>query len=185
MDIGAYAQIDDLAPIMEKNGIEIPRLRGLRLMKNETAISKEKIEKEIKTQWLWACESACRSDFIHDADSSEYSDRTDALVKKYIIFDAEGQPIGIKWNVLHGKKRKLFKYELKVTRRSMEKQYDTFNKYCGHDGVLYIHARLGGLNWIDHKCKELEKQPWFIEKVDDSYDGTYCDIYARIKKEGE
>lgn len=22
---------------------------------------------------------------------------------------------------------------------------------------------------------------WFLEKVDDSYDSTYCDLYARIK----
>ena len=35
MDLGAYAQIDDLDKIARKNGIEVPRLRGYRLMKDE------------------------------------------------------------------------------------------------------------------------------------------------------
>ena len=35
MDLGAYAQIDDLSEIARRNGIEVPRLRGYRLMKDE------------------------------------------------------------------------------------------------------------------------------------------------------
>lgn len=35
MDLGAYAQIDNLGQIMKDNGIDIPRLRGLRLMKDK------------------------------------------------------------------------------------------------------------------------------------------------------
>lgn len=26
-------------------------------------------------------------------------------------------------------------------------------------------------------------QSWFLEKVDDAYDSTYCDIYARMDTE--
>lgn len=59
-------------------------------------------------------------------------------------------------------------------------QYETFNKYVGRDDVLMVHARIGGGNWEYYGGPELAKQPWFIEKVDDSYDNTYCDIYVQI-----
>lgn len=123
MDLGAYAQIEDLEKIMEENGISVPRLRGVRLMKNEKALTDEAIK--------------------------EYSN------------------IG------------LIDYERSYA------MWKTFNKYCGRDDVLYIHARIGGGNWPSYR-EEVENQPWFIEKVDDAFDSTYCDIYARIKpvKEG-
>ena len=35
MDLGAYVQIGDLESLMKANGIDIPRLRGLRLMSEE------------------------------------------------------------------------------------------------------------------------------------------------------
>ena len=50
--------------------------------------------------------------------------------------------------------------------------------------MLYIHARLGTTSWTDEKTKaEVTRQPWFLAKVDDSFDSSYCDIYARIRKE--
>lgn len=59
-----------------------------------------------------------------------------------------------------------------------------FNSYVGRDDVLYIHARLGSTSWTDEKTKaEVTRQPWFLAKVDDSFDSSYCDIYARIGKE--
>lgn len=60
-------------------------------------------------------------------------------------------------------------------------QIETFNKYVGEIDVIMVHARLGGSNWEFYDCQELEKQPWFIEKVDDSFDSTYCDIYIRLQ----
>ena len=55
-----------------------------------------------------------------------------------------------------------------------------WNKYAGKENVLYIHSRIGGGNWDYYGGNELSKQPWFLEKVDDCYDDTYCDIYAKI-----
>ena len=59
-------------------------------------------------------------------------------------------------------------------------QFNTWNKYVGRDDVLYIHARIGGNNWNYYDGPELARQPWFLEKVDDCFDSTYCDIYAKI-----
>ena len=56
-----------------------------------------------------------------------------------------------------------------------------WNKYVGRENVLYIHSRIGGTNWDYYNGNELTKQPWFLEKVDNYFDSTYCDIYALIK----
>ena len=57
-----------------------------------------------------------------------------------------------------------------------------WNKYAGNENVLYIHSRIGGPNWNSYNGNELTKLPWFLDKVDDFFDDTYCDIYAHINK---
>ena len=49
MDLGAYMNIEELDKIAKNNGIEIPRIRGYRLMENEEPLSKEEI-KEIQNK---------------------------------------------------------------------------------------------------------------------------------------
>ena len=45
MDIGAYAKINDLSTILDSTGINIPRLRGLRLMAMEEI---KRVEEELE-----------------------------------------------------------------------------------------------------------------------------------------
>ena len=184
MDLGAYTKIDDYGQIMRDNGISVPRLRGIRLMKEETPLSEKEIADEALFMGLHDCQDLCRSDFIPDANWSEYSSKTKRIIRHYMLTDKDVlRPNGINWNVLHGRKRKLFKFTMKKADKRVRKVYEAFNKYCGRDDVLYIHARIGGLNWGYFGGDEIAKQPWFIEKVDDAFDCTYCDIYARIKAE--
>lgn len=60
-----------------------------------------------------------------------------------------------------------------------------WNKYAGQENVLYIHSRMGGNNWLDlsyvNERAKIVQAPWFLGRVDDCYDNTYCDFYARIK----
>ncbi len=112
MDLCAYMQIDDIDEIARKNNIEVPRLRGYRLMKDEKPIN--------------------------------ISDR--------------------------------------VVNKRQTKQLELWNKYAGREDILYIHARIGGNNWSRYH-DQVDTKPWFLEKVDDSFDSTYCDIYARIETE--
>lgn len=182
MDLGAYANIGDLNSIMQENGISIPRLRGIRLMKDEEPISQEEIEKRALRNGLSDCEQACCSKFTYHPFAYEFSERTRRLERRYLVKDEDGyETIGIKWHRVHGKKRKLFKYLLKDARRREYAMWNAFNKYCGREDVLYIHARIGGGNWAFFDGPSLTRQPWFLEKVDDSFDSTYCDIYAKIK----
>lgn len=128
MDLYAYSQIDKLKKYLEENNIDIPRLRGLRLMKEETPVSEEKIK--------------------------EYAEN----FSKYII---------------------LAGYEQALKR--VKKQYDIFNKYVGKN-VLYVHARVGGANWDFFGMDEITKHPLYLERVDDYFDSTYCDIYFKLKE---
>lgn len=178
MDLGAYAKIEDLSEIAKSNSIEVPRLRGYRLMKDETAISKESISEMLKNAEHYVCEQLCCSVpfWNPNSSSSEYSWRTDLNCDYYMTKSGE-----IRWDRIHGKKRKILKFEIKKQQRRILNQFETFNKYVGREDVLYIHSRIGGGNWYYYGGPELTNQPWFIEKVDDCFDNTYCDIYARIK----
>lgn len=174
MDLKAYAQIEDLEPILKENNIEIPRLRGLDLMVDEKPriFSKE----DMRDLELECAEDLCRSIPFWDPNAGmcEYSDYTDYLCDFYVGKD------GIRWDRIHGKKRKVLKTYIHNEKNRHQKQVDVFNKYVGRSDVIRIHARIGGYNWVYFGGVELSRQPWFLEKVDDAFDNTYCDIYAKI-----
>ncbi len=181
MDLGAYAQIENLDKILVDNGITVPRLRGLRLMSQEKAISADDISESANQLGLQECEALCESDFRINAYCFECSDRTRRIKRKYLKYDTDHfTPIGVRWDRIHGKKRKKFKYVIKTAYRRNREQLELFNRYCGRPDVLYIHARIGGGNW-PYYCNEVKDQPWFICRIDDAFDSTYCDIYATIK----
>lgn len=189
MDLGAYAQIDSLEQIMKDNNIVIPRLRGLRLMKDEEPISDEDFAEAYKDAEFWAIDDAARSEWFWNSWGHLYSESTDRQLEKYVDFELNEhgnpdhwKPIRIHWERLHGDKRKLVKYKIKKKKARIKKQWEMFNKYCGQDNVLYIHARLGAGNWDYYNGDEIiKKQPWYLDHCEDQFDCTYVDIYARIK----
>lgn len=172
MDLFAYAQIEDIDSIAKKNGIEVPRLRGYRLMSEEKTMDLKEWTKDID---IMCAEYLCTANSFWNPNSEwhEYSSWTDYL-KKYYCPDKK-----IRWDRIHGWKRRVLKTYIHNTKQKYIKQAETFNKYVGRNDVLYIHARIGGGNWPYYRECVLGK-PWFIEKVDDAYDNTYCDIYAKI-----
>ena len=181
MDLYAYTQIDELEEIMKANDIEVPRLRGVRLMsqeKPEYNYIPDNLEFNVLEDWI-------ASDFGRDKVFQVYSSWTRELAERLSHvskIDDDGDEVRkINWNMLGRKDKKYLKLEIKHRLKAFHKQFETFNKYCGKDDVLYIHARIGGGNWSYYDGLELSKQSWFIEKVDDAFDSTYCDIYAKIK----
>ena len=188
MDLGAYVQIEDLSEIANKNGIKVPRLRGYRLMKDEAPVTQEEINNMIKDAEINAVEC-----LIESIPSWKWSSNTYRLnlknnrFKKYYLISSKSDGykrfVGIRWDRIHGRKRKELKFAIKQCRQEVLAQWNTWNKYAGKEDVLYIYARIGGWNWHYWGGEELEKQPWFLEKVDNHFDSTYCDIYARIQVE--
>ena len=175
MDLGAYAKIEDLEAIAEANGNKVPRLRGYRLMKEESPVDINSIcDEEFKAN---ICMRLCTNKWNSD-DWYTFNDWTDYL-KNYYTVRTNGGGRKIRWNRIHGRKRKILKTCIHNKIQKVKKQYAVWNKYVGRDDVLYIHARIGGGNWSYYHA-EVDSQPWFLEKVDDAFDSTYCDIYARI-----
>lgn len=186
MNLAAYSQIDDLTPVLQSTGIEIPRLRGLGLMKNEEPVDKTDLNEILHSMEILAVQNLCESFPAWDFYSccSEYCPATDRRIKKYMILDDDNDPVGIRWDRIHGKKRKTAKYAIKQYKKAVIDNIKVFNKYAGRDDVLFVHARIGGNNWTYFNGPSIvASHPSFLEKVDDYFDSTYCDIYLKIDPE--
>ena len=85
------------------------------------------------------------------------------------------------WHIVGIDNRREIKGKARHYAKLTRKQLHAFNKYAGKEGILMVHARIGGANWRYYGGPLLAMKPWFIEKVDDGADDTYCDIYVRIK----
>jgi len=189
MDLVAYAQIEDIEELAKKNGIVVPRLRGYRLMRDESPViiklsPEEQILFEVK-----CAEQLCVSYPFWDPNSccTSYDYHTDTKRKKYLR-KAKPNPLNkdnipyydrIRWDKIHGWKRKVLKTYIHNELKKQQRQDEVFNKYAAREDILMIHARIGGNNWPSY-FDQVINQPWFLEKVDDSYDSTYCDIYAKL-----
>lgn len=177
MDLGAFKQIESLGNILVKQQIEIPRLRGLRLMKDEKPVTKKEIDEMVNEEILHIVEGIIEQNSLNIWSSLKYDTRNDILIR-----DKDRKVIGYRWNKIHGKKRKWIKSEIKKAKKNYNIQYDLWNKFAGKN-VLYVHARLGDYNW--NYCDGdniIKKHKDFLEKCDDAWDCTYCDIYFEIKE---
>lgn len=182
MDLGAYANIDRLEKLVKANGIDVPRLRGYRLMKNETPVNITELFNNIEVD---CCDDLV--EYCWGEDCGFWWGDRDRKKKRYMTYHTDTLDDGrtiiiydkVKWENIHGKHRRTLKFAVKKAKKARLAQFETFNKYCGRDDILYIHSRIGGGNW-SYYYKEVVDQPWFIEKVDDSFDSTYCDIYAKL-----
>jgi hypothetical protein len=172
-------EMQKLTELMNKNNIVTPRFRCCGLMSNAERISIDDDKENISiSSVIDLCES--EPFWTPNTGTHVWDWKTDSLKKYYLIGSKEQFSYsGIRWDRIHGWKRKVLKTYIhnEITRR--QKEIDTWNKYVGRRDVLYIRARIGGGNW-PYYYREVVDQPWFLEKVDDSFDSTYCSIYAKI-----
>lgn len=190
MDLFAYVNIGNIETLAKKNGIEIPRLRGYDLCSDMTPWTKEEIAETKAQIAVDTCRELIEAEPFWDTHAwcSRYSNWTSYLEKYYLIkgINCYGYEtfVGIRWDRIHGWKRKVLKTEIHNAIKKFERYVETWNRYCGRPNVLRVHSRIGGGNWPyyfkDEKGNTLYDKPWFIEKQDDFWDSTYCDIYCRL-----
>lgn len=84
MNLTAYSQIEDLMPVLQSTGIEIPRLRGLGLMKNEEPVNQTDLNEILHSMEILAVQNLCESFPAWDFYSccSELCPATDRRIKK-------------------------------------------------------------------------------------------------------
>jgi len=181
MDLYAFAQIDELDKLAKLNNIDVPRLRGYRLMKDEEHLDMKDFV-NVKDIALTCVKKLCRAEkFWNPYDCchvlNSYTDYVCGIfIKNYEKHNAE-----VNWHVIHGWKRKVLKKMIHDEKKAYIKQAEVFNKYVGREDILYIHARIGGDNWENY-CQDVQNEEWFIEKVNDAFDSSYCDIYAKLNR---
>lgn len=176
MDLGAYVQIGNLSKLAKLNNINVARLRGYRYMKYED--KPIDINEEIKNLNKYIVEDLVTSLPAWSINSNvrEWNSKTGKKMRKF--YDDKNERI--KWENIHGKHRKNLKYVLKIKKLEVKEQFGLFNKYLGREDILYIHARLGSRNWSGIHYWDYKKEPWYIDGIDDCFDDSYCDIYAKI-----
>ena len=179
VDMGAFAQIEKLETLAKLNGISVPRLRGFRLMIDEDPVNLKEAEANIMGYYFYADMVESIPPFSLEPAGYILSGRRARKIKKLVSRHADGTA-NLRWNRVHGKRRKNAKFLVKIRKKRIKEQVEMFNKYAGRADVLYIHARIGGGNWASYG-DEVKHQPWFLGKVDDAFDSTYCDIYAKIE----
>lgn len=153
---------------------EIPRARAIEMMSDNEPLLSDTVSELKKQSELDIYKRACTSDplFTPDAYIHEYSDKTNAVQKKFL--DKNGE---LKWNLVHGKGRKRIKFAIKKANKKIDKFRELWNKYAGKKDVACVRARIGGYYWDK---QDIENKPWFLEKVDDWFDETYCYIFCKI-----
>lgn len=183
MDLFAYTQINSLHDILDSTGVDVPRLRGLRLMLEEEPISDDDIAEAIHDEQMYVAERVIRSipKWSTNSDTTRYGWETDRACRKYLVYGDDGRATAIRWELIHGQHRRNMKHAMKIAKRRVLDSFGTFNRYAGRDDILCVHARIGGRNWsYFNRGGVVSGSDAFIEKVDDMFDDTYCDIYLRI-----
>lgn len=178
MDLGAFTQINDISKIAQANGIHVPRLRGYRLMANEEKIDWEKDVFEPNKPYIL-------DDLIHAVpkwsrypEFYKYGGRDRHERDRYLKRDPALKGWVICWDKIHGWKRRRLKLAIHEAKQKYKSQWETWNKYCGREDILYVHARIGGGNWNNWKDRVT---PGYVDRVNDAFDPTYCDLYYKIK----
>lgn len=186
MDLYAYAQIPRFKQLAEEHNIIVPRLRGYRLMSEEDRYEQTEIDKLKRSVVVEVAEDMCRAKpfWSRTPKYREISSETDRICARYLFVetDEDGckEYVDVRWDALDDNMRETLLAAVEEKQQAIQKQFDTFNKYVGKN-VLYIHSRMGGGNWEYYESKDaLMAQPWFLERVDDCVDGTYCDFYASL-----
>ena len=143
MDLQAYLNIDDLSAVAEANGIEVPRLRGYRLMALEQPMTEEEIWSMEQSMVRYTYKDGCNSipRFTPQSGWSEFSPLSEWYQEKYLTPEGD-----LKWNLIHGKRRKNMKFAVKKVKRAVREECAAWNRYAGMEDVLYVMARIGGNN---------------------------------------
>lgn len=176
---GHDREMQKLTELMNKNNIVIPRFRGCCFMSNAERISIDDDKENIS---IYSVIDLCESEpfWTPNTGTNVWDWKTDSLKKYYLIVNKEQFSYsGIRWDRIHGWKRKVLKTYIHNEIARRQKEINVWNKYVGREDVLYISARIGGGNW-PYYYREVVNKPWFLEKVDDSVDSSYCSIYAKI-----
>lgn len=183
MDLFAYLQIGQLGDLAKKNGIKVERVRGYRLMNQEHVYTEDETNEALTAGDIMMVEQAVTSIPPLSMNPECFCFNEEKMAKYFVTKkDSYGcnEHVAIRWDRIHGKLRKIVKYNIKRNRKRILDAIETWNKYVGREDVLCIHAKLGSWNWSDIDGNFYEGEEWFLDCKDDICDEAYCNIFAKL-----
>lgn len=174
-----------LTGILDELQLQIPRLRGLSLMKYDQPLTKEK-----ELEYIRLLEASTVRELLEDSPRWKLRPNPCELdaywvswkvYNKYLkITDSHAEYV--KWENLHGKKKNQAKYWIKKNKKAYYAQYDLYNKYAGRPDVLCVSSRIGS-TWEESGGREIENHPAFLGEAVSWFDPTFCEIYLKFDPE--
>lgn len=159
--------------IAEVTGTSLISIQDIRFMRDEELYSEESIQDTINRNDMSVIKHLVMSKWSYNP--KRFLGLFPELFKKYIDYDRfKKTGKGIIWENIHGKKRRVAKYETKKFHKSIRNQYETYNKYVGRDDVLYFHTILN-----NEQYNKLCSSSSYIEDVADWFDPRYRDMYFK------
>ena len=119
MDLGAYAQIENLGAVASQNGISVPRIRGYRLMKDEKPMDYleamgDGYEAQIVMDLIHAIPF-----WTYDSSWSAYGGEEYKWAEKHYLGKDRNT---VRWENIHGWKRRVLKLAIHTERKKYKKQ---------------------------------------------------------------
>lgn len=175
-------EIKTVFDVFETTGVMIPGISAIRVMKEESKISLEEVIKIIKEQEVMIVEDLLSSYprwtiqpyYIRSKNKEKY-------VHKYIHSGEE--EMYVRWDRIHGKHRKIAKFECKKREKKVKKAADVFNKYVGRNDVICVYTYLPKRSDKEEWIKLIKSETSFLEiSTDYNYPCIY-DIYLKVDPE--
>ena len=156
------------------------------IMKEETKISLEEVDQIMKKQEVMIIDRLLSSNprwtlqpyFTMLKNKEKY-------VHKYIHFDSKEEHV--RWDRLHGKHRKIAKFECKKEKKKIKDGILAFNHFAGRDNVMCIRVDSNHLEGGKGLLYQIESLPYFLTMnpsyENEAFSSNIYDIYLKVNPE--
>lgn len=175
-------EIRTVFDIFETTGVAVPGIRSICVMKEEEKISLSEIDRVMKREEV----------FIIDDLLSSYPRWTihpyytrpknkEKYVHKYIHSSEE--EAYVRWDRIHGKHRKIAKFECKKEKKRAKEAAGVFNKYVGKDDVICVYVFPQNRSDKEEWIKQIKSELSFLEINTDYDDPCIYNVYLKVDPE--
>lgn len=177
-------EINTRNDILQTAGVSIPG--EFLIMKEETKISLEEVDQIMKKQEVMIIDRLLSSNprwtlqpyFTMPKNKEKY-------VHKYIHFDSKEEHV--RWDRLHGKHRKIVKFECKKEKGKIRDGILTFNHFAGREDVMCIRVDTSHSENGKGFLYQIESLPYFLTMnlsyENEAFSSNIYDIYLKVNPE--
>lgn len=176
----------DVLRTVDMADIMIPMIKSVFIMVEEKKIPLSMIDHNMKEQEVLIIDSLLSSQprwtlhpyFTIPKNKEKY-------VHKYIYWDSKGEYV--RWNQIHGKHRKIARFECKKERKRISEMILAFNHFAGRNDVICIRVESRDFKKKEEYISKIKTSESFLQ-INPNYnsklfDSTIQDIYLKVDPE--